>query len=165
MNERSSAILFDTRSRIHIGLAVADRERSVDFYRLLLGVEPTKIRPGYARFETAEPPLNLSLIEGTGSRPVALPDTLHYGIQVKSTDEVERMAARLQEAGLPALIEEQRTCCHALQTKVWATDPDGNPWEVFVVLHDDPAQSSDTGSACCTNGRTECCDMAAHACC
>jgi hypothetical protein len=32
--------------------------------------------------------------------------------------------------------ETQTDCCYAIQDKMWMTDPDGNEWEVFVVLED-----------------------------
>ena len=38
------------------------------------------------------------------------------------------------------------TCCYAVQNKVWATDPDGNKWEVYVVLDNDAAQHHSTQS-------------------
>ena len=30
----------------------------------------------------------------------------------------------------------QTNCCFATQDKAWVRDPDGNEWEVFVVLKD-----------------------------
>ncbi|HYT88920.1 MAG TPA: ArsI/CadI family heavy metal resistance metalloenzyme [Gemmataceae bacterium] len=142
-----SAVQFQTNSRIHMGLAVKNLERSVAFYRTLFGQEPTKTRPGYAKFEVAEPPVNLALNEVGGdtgpNNPVA-----HFGIQVKSTEAVGKTAARLKEAGLETAVEDNVTCCYAIQSKVWAADPDGNKWEVYVVLDNDgtPQHSS---SACC----------------
>jgi catechol 2,3-dioxygenase-like lactoylglutathione lyase family enzyme len=47
--------------RPHLALTVRDVERSIAFYRALFGVEPSKIRPDYAKFELAEPPLNFTL--------------------------------------------------------------------------------------------------------
>ena len=43
----------------HVSLNVAHLERSVDFFRMLFGVEPAKHRPDYAKFETSAPPLVL----------------------------------------------------------------------------------------------------------
>jgi hypothetical protein len=110
--------------------------------------------------------VNLALNEVGGltgpNNPVA-----HFGIQVKSTEAVSVVAARLREAGLQTAAEENVTCCYAVQSKVWATDPDGNKWEVYVVLDNDGAhyQSSQEpraekagGSTCCAPG---CCAPAA----
>src|SRR5215207_9723985 len=96
---RESAVQFQTNSRIHMGLPVKNLEQSVAFYRFLLGQEPTKIRPQYAKFEVAEPPVNLALNEvgGTTGPNNAV---AHFGIQVKSTEAVGKIAARLNGAGL-----------------------------------------------------------------
>src|SRR5215217_269505 len=152
-----SAVQFATYSRIHIALAVKNLEQSVAFYRTLFGQGPTKTRPRYAKFEVAEPPVNLALNEVVGTtgpnNPVA-----HFGVQVKSTAAVEAVAARLREAGLQTAAEENVTCCYAVQNKVWATDPDGNKWEVYVVLDNDGAHHHssqealpvpDAGAAAC----------------
>lgn len=146
--QSESAVQFATESRIHIALAVADLEQSVAFYRVLFGQGPTKARPGYAKFEVAEPPVNLALnaVGGTTgpNHPVA-----HFGIQVKSSAAVAAVARRLREAGLATRDEENVTCCFAVQNKVWATDPDGNKWEVYVVLDNDGAHHHSSQSACC----------------
>lgn len=91
----NAAVRFETASRIHMGLAVKSLEKSIAFYTSLLGQPPTKTRPRYAKFEAAEPPVNLSLNEVDGAtgqnNPVA-----HFGIQVKTNDAVKRIAAQLQ---------------------------------------------------------------------
>jgi catechol 2,3-dioxygenase-like lactoylglutathione lyase family enzyme len=144
-----SAVEFATDSRIHMGLAVKDIERSVAFYRTLLGQAPTKTRPRYAKFEVAEPPVNLALNEvGGATGPTNA--VSHFGIQVKSTEAVDAMARRLREAGLPTSVEENVTCCYAVQSKVWASDPDGNKWEVYVVL-DNEGATHHTSTACCND--------------
>jgi catechol 2,3-dioxygenase-like lactoylglutathione lyase family enzyme len=146
--KNESAVQFQTESRIHMGLAVRDLERSVSFYRTLFGQEPTKTRPRYAKFEVAQPPVNLSLNEVGGqtgpNNPVA-----HFGVQVKSTAAVKAMAERLAVAGVETSREENVTCCYAVQNKVWAIDPDGNKWEVYVVLDNDGAHHDSSQSACC----------------
>jgi catechol 2,3-dioxygenase-like lactoylglutathione lyase family enzyme len=146
--KNDSAVRFETESRAHIGLAVTDLDQSIRFYAILLGQEPTKMRPGYAKFETAEPPLNLALNATSGptgpNNPVA-----HFGIQVKSTAAVKCIVERLAAAEVPSRVEEGVTCCYAVQNKVWATDPDGNQWEVFVVLDNNGAQHASSSDACC----------------
>jgi catechol 2,3-dioxygenase-like lactoylglutathione lyase family enzyme len=135
MNTRS-AVEFATPTRIHVGLSVRDVERSMDFYRHLFVQEPTKRRPHYAKFEVADPPLNLTLHEDTQRQTVPGPSA-HFGIQVKSADAVAHLAKRLQSVGLAPTLEDATTCCYAVQDKAWVTDPDGNAWEVFVVLEAD----------------------------
>lgn len=157
-----SAVRFETNSRIHMGLAVKNLERSVAFYRTLFGQEPTKARPGYAKFEVAEPPFNLALNEVTGGDTGPNNPVAHFGIQVKSTEAVVKAADRLQEAGLDTRAEENVTCCYAVQNKVWATDPDGNKWEVYVVLDNDGTQHH-SSSACCAD-KPDCCEDRAACC-
>ena len=143
-----SVVQFETKSRVHIALAVKDLERSVGFYQTLLGQEPTKTQPRYAKFEVAQPPLNLSLNEVGGetgpNNPVA-----HFGIQVKSTGAVSQTNERLIAAGIASETQENVTCCYAVQHKVWAADPDGNKWEVYVVLDDQAGQHASTQGDCC----------------
>lgn len=132
--------------KTHLSINVADVARSVEFYKKMFGVEPVKLRDDYAKFDLAEPPLNFTMnrrpVTGGGG-PLS-----HLGLQVESTAEVLAMGRRWQENGLVTLAEMQTDCCYALQDKTWVQDPDGNRWEVFVVLgNTEPAASSAAG--CC----------------
>jgi catechol 2,3-dioxygenase-like lactoylglutathione lyase family enzyme len=135
----------------HLALTVSNVERSIPFYRALFGAEPAKVRPGYAKFEVNEPALNFTLNEG--ERANGLGAFNHAGIQVESTDDVLAAKLRLTKAGLAAFDEMNTTCCYARQDKIWVRDPDGTPWEVFVVLEDDPEAHREpavaTPTACC----------------
>lgn len=146
--------------RAHVGLEVADLARSIAFYRVLFGVEPTKVRPGYAKFEPVDPALNLSLSEdGRAAKPAP---AWHLGIQVGSSAEVWSMEERLRAAGIEVRVERNTECCYAVQDKVWATDPDGHPWEVFKVLQADAGSKSPrrehepAGRACCGGDGAAC---------
>jgi lactoylglutathione lyase len=120
-------------------------ERAVDFYTLLLGSKPTKMKTDYAKFETDDPSVNLSLTTGG---PGHGSSGAHYGIQVKSTDAVAAAKARFSEAGVDIRSEYETVCCYALQDKFWVHDPDGTEWEIFVVLEDANVFRFET-SACC----------------
>ena len=143
-----SAVDFATDTRIHVALESADIERSTAFYRTLLGQEPTKVKPGYAKFEVPDPPVNLTL-NAVSTGPARGAGVSHFGVQVKSTDAVEAMTKRFEEAGLLTKIEDDVTCCYAVQDKVWVNDPDGNAWEVFVVLDNTPAEHGQQSDGCC----------------
>ena len=135
-------------TRFHTGLEVGDLEQATRFYRVLFGTEPTKVRQGYAKFELEDPPVVLSLIEG--KRRVAFRRSSdHFGIRVATPEAVDRAATRLEAGGLSLQREESTTCCYAVQTKVWAKDPDGREWEVYTVLADDASRREDDASACC----------------
>ena len=57
------------------------------------------------------------------------------GSRSKGPERRDGGAGRLNEMGLEPP-QEQTTCCYAVQDKVWVTDPDGAPWEVYAVLAD-----------------------------
>src|SRR5215204_3889363 len=125
--------------KAHLALNVKDVAASLEFYRKLLGIEPSKVRTGYAKFDVQNPPLNLTLNQHVFNERGALS---HLGIQVASTDDVLAMRKRWEEVGLLTRDEMQTSCCYALQDKTWVRDPDGNEWEVFVVLKDNLAETA-----------------------
>src|SRR5688500_18944521 len=134
--------------KAHLSINVRNVERSIEFYKKMLGIEPSKVRTGYAKFDVQNPPLNLALNEiPTLSGPGALS---HLGLQVTSTDDVLTMRNRWVENGLITRDEMQTDCCYATQDKTWVHDPDGNEWEAFVVLADNLPEKADAPSACCS---------------
>ena len=133
--------------RPHLALTVTDVTRSIPFYEALLGSEPAKVRDGYAKFEVADPALNLTLNQG--ERNGDLGAFNHAGIQVESTDDVLAARLRLQKAGLATFDEMETTCCYAKQDKIWVHDPDGTPWEIFTVLDDASVAGEPEKVACC----------------
>lgn len=125
--------------KAHLALNVHNVERSIEFYQKMLGIEPSKVRTGYAKFDVRNPPLNLTLNENKFGERGALS---HLGIQVSSTNDVLAMREQWIAAGLLTTDEMQTSCCYALQDKTWVKDPDGNEWEVFVVLEDNLAETT-----------------------
>jgi len=133
----------------HVSLNVTNVAGSIDFYRRFFGVEPVKVRPDYAKFDLVDPPLNFTMNQRPPSQDGEHGRLSHLGIQVDGHEGVEAARQRLLAAGMLALDEEDTVCCYARQDKVWATDPDGNQWEVFFVIEADVASDSFTGDACC----------------
>jgi hypothetical protein len=119
-------------SRVQLALNVEDLDQAVSFYSKLFATDPAKVRPGYANFAIAEPPLKLVLIANPGHGG----SLNHLGVEVGSTDEVAAAHARLSNEGLATASEDQVTCCYAVQDKVWVDDPNGAPWEIYTVLAD-----------------------------
>jgi catechol 2,3-dioxygenase-like lactoylglutathione lyase family enzyme len=133
-------------SRVQLALNVSDLDAAIDFYSKLFSVGPAKVRPGYANFAIAEPPLKLVLIEHPDERGHGTAAALnHLGVEVETPDQVQAANARLSRDGLNPQVQESTTCCYAVQDKAWVDDPDGTPWEVYTVLADAPAE---TGLGC-----------------
>jgi catechol 2,3-dioxygenase-like lactoylglutathione lyase family enzyme len=137
-------------SRVQLALNVSDIDEAVEFYSKLFGTEPAKRRPGYANFAVADPPLKLVLMEDVTERGHGTVGALnHLGVEVESTDEVTAATGRLKDEGMATEVEERTTCCFAVQDKVWVSDPDGAPWEVYTVLADAPAETGIAGDGSC----------------
>ena len=119
-------------SRVQLALNVDDLDAAIAFYSALFNTEPAKVKPGYANFAIAEPPLKLVLLEVPGQG-----GTLnHLGVEVSSPETVHAEIGRLTEAGMFTEEEIGATCCFATQDKVWVTGPGGARWEVYTVLAD-----------------------------
>jgi catechol 2,3-dioxygenase-like lactoylglutathione lyase family enzyme len=161
--------------KAHISLNVQNIEQSVDFYKKMLGIEPLKFikaetfvhsivqdqtgadsrqkRMGYAKFDVQNPPLNLVLNEVGFNKGGSLS---HLGLQVASTEDVLAMREMWQKNGLLTVDEMAVNCCYAVQDKTWTHDPDGNEWEVFVVLENtENKQDTNPTSFCCVTGEGE----------
>ena len=135
-------------SRVQLALNVTNLDESIAFYSKLFATEPAKVRPGYANFAVAEPPLKLVLIENPGQGG----SLNHLGVEVTDTDTVDAEQTRLAESGLASVDERGTTCCYAKQDKFWVQGaPSGERWEVYTVLADSPTfrDAEETGAACC----------------
>jgi catechol 2,3-dioxygenase-like lactoylglutathione lyase family enzyme len=145
-------------SRVQLALRVADLEASIAFYSKLFGAEPAKRRPGYANFAVTAPPLKLVLLAGEPGQETVMD---HLGVEVESTDQVTEATERLSALGLFTAVENDTTCCYAVQDKVWVHGPGQEPWEVYVVKDDSATYGADpelTEAACCADTTpTGCC--------
>ncbi|HEV3089724.1 MAG TPA: ArsI/CadI family heavy metal resistance metalloenzyme [Candidatus Elarobacter sp.] len=134
--------------KMHLNLATRDLDRSVAFYSTLLDAPPAKQLGDYALFVTEQPGLELALdldseaVAGHGQ---------HFGIVVDSTDAVDAQIARLESAGYATDVERDETCCYAVQTKVWASDPDGRRWETYFVHEESEARDTEDTTCCRTD--------------
>lgn len=147
-------------SRVQLALNVTDLDAAIEFYSKLFGTAPAKIRPGYANFAIVDPPLKLVLIAGQGTG-----GTLnHLGVEVASTAEVAAAQGRLAGEGFDTVVEDEVSCCYAVQDKVWVDGPDREPWEIYTVLADvemPAGQLRVSTSGVCGPGA--CCDTPAPA--
>src|SRR5215216_413928 len=138
-------------SRIQLALNVDDLDTSIAFYSTLFGTEPAKVKPGYANFAVAEPPLKLVLIENPGNGG----SINHLGVEVPDIDSVDAELTRLGKAGFASVEERGTTCCYAKQDKFWVQDaPNGERWEIYTVLaaSESFGGQSAADDACCISG-------------
>src|ERR1700709_229425 len=119
-------------SHAQLALNDDDLDEAITFYSKLFNTGPAKVKPGYANFAIAEPPLKLVLLENPGKGGTIN----HLGVEVDSTDAVHAAITRLTDEGMFTQEEIGTTCCFATQDKVWVTGPAGEKWEVYTVLAD-----------------------------
>jgi catechol 2,3-dioxygenase-like lactoylglutathione lyase family enzyme len=149
-------------SRVQLALNVNDLDQAVAFYTRLFGAEPAKLRPGYANFAIAEPPLKLVLLENPGQGG----SLNHLGVEVSDTDAVDALQARLAAAGLASVDKRDTTCCYARQDKFWVQGaPDGESWEIYTVLADSQTfyDHDHAGPECCAADGSRSAEPAASA--
>lgn len=139
----------------HIGISTKNPEESEAFYRALFGAAKVKRRPGYVRFEPEAPALVLSLVASpeADESPARARRGDHFGIRLATPEAVAAWARRMESAGLSVRWEREAACCYSVQDKVWVTDPDGNPWEVYAVTAEADVLTDESGD-CCENRRT-----------
>jgi catechol 2,3-dioxygenase-like lactoylglutathione lyase family enzyme len=125
-------ILVD-HPKSHVSINVANLDASVEFYRVLFGIEPLKCHEDYAKFELEDPPVVFSI--QPGPRPAGA-SLSHLGLRFKHHDDVLAVQSRLKEAGIPFTRQEEVICGYAKQSKCWAVDPDKNDWEIYVLESD-----------------------------
>ena len=118
-------------SRLQLAINVTDIDRAVEFYSKLFDTAPAKVKPGYANFAIADPPLKLVLFEGPEGATLN-----HLGVEVDTAEEVMSAERRLTETGLESTGIDETVCCFAEKTETWVVDPDGARWEWYVKSGD-----------------------------
>ena len=135
--------------RLQLALNVDDLDAAIAFYSRLFATEPAKVRPGYANFAVADPPLKLVLFEGGETGTIN-----HLGVETETAAEVEAAEARLRGDGLQTTGVDDTLCCYAAKTETWVEGPDGTRWEWYVKTADSDQLESvvvagPEGPACC----------------
>ena len=118
-------------SRLQLALNVNDLDEAVEFYSRLFATAPAKVKPGYANFAIADPPLKLVLFEGQEGATIN-----HLGVEVDSAEQVVSAEQRLSEANLKTTGVDETICCFAEKAETWVADPDGVRWEWYVKTGD-----------------------------
>ena len=141
--------------RLQLALNVANLADAIDFYTKMFDTPPAKVRPGYANFAVADPPLKLVLFEGEGPSG----SINHLGVETETPAEVLAAESRLSTSGIETTGVDDTQCCFAEKTETWVQAPDGNKWEGYVKTGDSEQLQNivvsgvDAGSSgCCVAG-------------
>jgi catechol 2,3-dioxygenase-like lactoylglutathione lyase family enzyme len=143
--------------RLQLALNVSDLDKAVEFYSRMFGVDPDKIRPGYANFAVADPPLKLVLFQDQGE-----PGSInHLGVETETADEVVAAEARFTDTGFETTGVDDTQCCYAAKTETWLTGPDDARWEWYVKTGDTEQFANlvvtPADGANCSTSRGTCC--------
>ncbi len=136
-------------SRVQLALNVTNLDDAIAFYSKLFNTEPAKIKPGYANFAIADPPLKLVLLQGAEGGTLN-----HLGVETETAAEVVAAESRLTDTGLATTGVDDAVCCFAEKVETWVNDPDGAPWEWYVKTADSDDNAGvefdeATGAVCC----------------
>jgi catechol 2,3-dioxygenase-like lactoylglutathione lyase family enzyme len=129
--------------RFHVNVTVDDLAQSVRFYSTLFAVEPTVLKPDYAKWMLEDPRVNFSISTGNGGGA----GISHLGIQAEDEGELAEVFDRLARAERPILEEKATTCCYAQSDKQWVTDPQGVVWETFFTYGESTVYGSKGATA------------------
>jgi Glyoxalase/Bleomycin resistance protein/Dioxygenase superfamily len=119
--------------RMHVHVSVDDLAQSIRFYSTLFAVEPTVLKPDYAKWMLDDPRVNFA-ISKLGGRTAGIS---HLGIQAEDESELAEVYDRLSRAERPIVEAKGTTCCYAHSDKQWIADPQGVPWETFFTHGED----------------------------
>jgi catechol 2,3-dioxygenase-like lactoylglutathione lyase family enzyme len=141
-----------SHNTFHVALSVTDLPTAIEQYRKILGMEPAKVKPDYAKFEIADPPVILSL--NLGGEPGTVS---HLGIRYADTEQVMQALARTKAEGVAAREQPGTTCCYAKADKFWVHDTDGLGWEMYSLLEDAEVHSvvETRQEVCCSPATVE----------
>lgn len=135
------------QNTFHVAISVKDLPTAIEHYKKILGIEPAKVKPDYAKFEIADPPVILSLNPSNEPGKV-----LHLGIRYPEASEVETNLSRTKAQGVAVREQPGTTCCYAKADKFWVHDADGLEWEMYTLLEDAEVHSlvSTAADVCCS---------------
>ena len=123
--------------RLQLALNVADLDDAIAFYSKMFATEPYKVKPGYANWEIADPPLKLVVFEQPDSEHGSIN---HLGVETETADQVVAAEQRLSAAGLVTSGVDDTICCFAEKVETWVDDGRGQRWEWYVKQADHETQ-------------------------
>lgn len=144
--------------KVHMSLSTTDLTKTSQFYEVLFGEGPIKVKSDYLKFDPQKVPLNISfhLVDPS----TKLNTSQHLGFQFASRGELEQAYSLLSKSGFVVEKKTESVCCYANQDKFLVEDPSGYRWELYTLL-DDTEKKVDEGSTCCVGDdfekKSKCC--------
>ncbi len=132
----------------HVGLNVADLDRSVDFYTRVFGWEPKGRGDGYAFLGDGERLVLTLWQQSSGEFTTDRPGLHHLSFQVDTIDDVLSAETRVRELGLR--LYHGGVVPHAEGKSsggIFFEDPDGIRLEIYTGSGADAHQPAPTGDA------------------
>jgi Glyoxalase/Bleomycin resistance protein/Dioxygenase superfamily len=123
--------------RVQLALNVTDLDEAIDFYTKMFDTPPYKVKPGYANWAIADPPLKLVIFENASAEPGSIN---HLGVETESAADVVAAEARLSDSGLATTGIDDTICCFAEKVEMWVQGPVGHKWEWYVKQADHETQ-------------------------
>ena len=112
--------------RFHVHVTTLDLASSIRTYSEVFG-PPAVEKLDYAKWEPDGFPVIFAVSTRKGVAGID-----HLGIKADSEAELSAMRAGLQDSRLPSSEQRDAECCYVRADKVWVTDPNGVPWELYV---------------------------------
>lgn len=116
------------RLHLHINVKEENFAKTRDFYSVLFGAEPTKVKPHYSKWFLDDPKVNFVIETHENGTQEGIH---HAGIQVDEIEELNAIRHRLTQANIPVMDIGKTACCYSLSEKTWTADPSGVKWENF----------------------------------
>lgn len=138
--------------KVHMSLPAKKLKETLEFYSIVFGEEPVKVKEDYIKFDPSSVPLNISFHAVSDDSQVNV--SQHLGFQLENDRQMEEIYKRLQEAGYIQVEKNQEVCCYAKQDKFWVQDPTGFKWEFYILLEDTEEKAS-SKLTCCAGGEVE----------
>ncbi len=136
--------------RFHTSLPIKDIQQTIEFYTVVFGTPPVKVRSDYAKFLPKHPDVNITFHQVDAERPL-LTD-LHLGFELPDQSALDAAYERLKAAGWVSEARATSVCCYANQDKFWVTDPNGYRWEFYRVVNDADYKIDGPSGCCATPG-------------